>query len=492
MTIVCSGNDSLGNNYIGNTMTQVTQEQIAQALMINYKADIIANIDRERHPSHELGLQLFAIDGVSRYAKLHMVYLPREGELVSFCLVALRVHHSVSNVQSYRNRVQYIQVSMDNKATTTDDGRKVIQNQNPYLFNDVFMPLTAVGTDGKTYNNPFNCVDVTGFLRLAPVPAVYNSGPHIEAYNKASEKIRSVHEQLKAQAIASGTDLGSNATYRAAIEKLYAEYQENMKALIADGTVQLAQVLNVADSSLIPAYKLDSSQTNNNPFLNAVGHLSNGISYMPTVNSFFGFARINSSATVDDINPQLTTGLRTLGKDDETTEESTSRAKRQEATRLAVINDSFGNGSSILVRRQDQGYVNPRNTNQLGLAEIFNNATQNDEGLFIRGTYLPIVATKDVGGNSNGILRGTVVIDEYTKQQSMSLSTSSSISSNAFENVSLDNVSELVGGTTFTAETESSGSALLTNVDTATTEKSALVSDASSAKAPANKSKSIL
>lgn len=470
-----------------------TQEQIAQALMINYKADIVSNIDRERHPSHLLDIQLFAIKGITRFALLHMVYLPREGELVTFNLVALRVHNSVSNVPSYRNRVQYIQVSMDNKAVQTDDKRMIVRNQNPYMFSKVFMPSELTGPSGRVYKNPFNCVDVSGFLRLAPVPAQHNSAAHIKAFNDASLEIRTVHEKLKADALAKGTDLGSNTVYRTAIEKLYAKYQENMKALIMSGHAELSQVLNVDDSSLIPAFKLDSAEESDNPFLNAVGHLRDGISYMPTKNVFFGYARVNSAAVTDDVNTNLSTGLRTLGKDDDTTEESTSRAKRHEATRLATINDSFGNGSTILVRRQDQGYVNPKNTNQLGLAEIFNNATQNNEGLFIRGSYLPVVASKDVGGNANGILRGTVVVNEYTKQQSMSLSSSVEGGTNAFDDINLDNAAELIGGAEFTAEG-------LTDMDTSSEasalEGSTLVStdiDApTTPKAPVNKGKSII
>lgn len=433
-------------------MTAYTQEQIAQALMINYKSEIVSNIDRERKPSHQGAISLFNIQGITRNARLHMVYLPREGELIEYQLAPVRVHNSVSNVPSYRNRVQYVQVSMDNKASITDDGRKVVRNSNPYLFGTIFMSKTLQGPSGKIYNNMYNCIEITGFLRLAPVPSQHNNAQLVAAYNKASEDIRKAHAAVKASSQLQGTDLATNQVYRATMEKLYAKYQEDMKALIKAGHVQLTQVYNADDGTIKPTFQLDSEHSDDNPYLDATSMLKNHISYMPTLNIFFGFATINSNASVDDINGDLTTGLRTLGKEDENTEVVSTRAKRQEATRLATISDSFGNQTSLLLRRQDQGYINPRNTNQQGLAEIFNNATANNESVFFRGKYLPVVATKDVGGNANGILRGTIVLDEYTKQQTMSLSSSIEGDVNVFDSLTLDNASEMIGGLDFTSE----------------------------------------
>lgn len=445
-----------------------TQEQIAQALMINYRSDIVSNIDRERTPSHLQDIQLFAIDGITRFARLHMVYLPREGELIEFALIPMRIHNPVSNVPAYRNRVQYIQVSMDTKETMNDEQRMIIRNSNPFILNEVFLPLKKLGKDGVEYNNPYNCLDVTGFFRLAPVPAQYNNASLIQAFNKCSENIRIVHSRLKEEYKTKGIDLSTNIKYREAMDKLYAKYQEDIKSLLASGHVQIAQVINVDDSSLIPGFKLDSSKSSNNPYLDAVGMLQTGISYMPVKNVFFGFAKVNSDATSDDLNSKITTGLRELGRNSDVSEEATNtKAKRNEATRLATINDTFGNSSTILLRRQDQGYINPKNTNQLGLAEIFNNATENNESLFIRGTYLPLVAAEDTGGNTNGILRGTVVISEYTKQQSVSLSSTSEASTSVFNEVNSDNISELVGGLDFstTSSELQEETSMLSNID---------------------------
>ena len=91
-----------------------TPAQIAQALMINYQSELVSNIDRERSPAHFTVQQLFVLRGETRMSRLHMVYLPKDGELMQYDLAPLRIHNSVSNVLAYRNRLQYIQVSMDN------------------------------------------------------------------------------------------------------------------------------------------------------------------------------------------------------------------------------------------------------------------------------------------------------------------------------------------------------------------------------------------
>ena len=420
-----------------------TPAQIAQALMINYQSELVSNIDRERSPAHFTVQQLFVLRGETRMSRLHMVYLPKDGELMQYDLAPLRIHNSVSNVLAYRNRLQYIQVSMDNKAVVNDDNRKIVRNSNPFKF-DELMASKKTSANGNVFNNPYNSAIVTGLLRLAPIPAVHADPKVIAQYNQCSAKIRQVHAALKADADTKGIDLASNTAYRKVMEQLYAQYQANMTALIESGVLALSQVISVADNSLVPALTCDSEMEVENPFFNSVGALQNDISYMPVINEFFGYARVDSDAKADNLNGDLATGLRTLGKDDDTTEESISRAKRQEATRLAYVSDTFGNESSILLRRQDQGYVNPRNPNQSGLAEIFDSATQNNESVFFRGKYLPVVATKDVGGNANGILRGTVVLNEFTRHRSLSVMASIEGSLSSVDDLNLDNVDEFL------------------------------------------------
>ena len=426
--------------------------QIAQALMVNYQSELVSNIDRERNPAHFTVQQLFVIRGETRSSRLHMIYLPKDGELQQYDLIPLRIHNSVSNVAAYRNRLQYIQVSMDNKAVVNDDNRKIVRNTNPFKLNELMAPKKA-GKSGNEYSNPYNSAFVTGLLRLAPVPATRANADVIKAYNNCSAKIRQVHAKLKQETEAKGIDLASNTAYRKIMDQLYAQYQADMTTLIETGVLALSQVISVADNGLVPALTCDSEMNMDNPFFDSVSALQHDISYMPVVNEFFGYARIDSDAKADNLNPDMTTGLRTLGKDDDTTEESITRAKRQEATKLAYVSDSFGNESSVLLRRQDQGYVNPRNPNQSGLAEIFDNSTQNNESVFFRGKYLPVVATKDVGGNANGILRGTVVLNEFTRHRVLSVMSSVEGSLSAIDDLNLDNVDEFLSKeVNFTAE----------------------------------------
>lgn len=426
--------------------------QIAQALMVNYQSDLVSNIDRERSPGHFTVQQLFVLRGETRMSRLHMVYLPKDGELQQYDLAPLRIHNSVSNVSAYRNRLQYIQVSMDNKAVINDDNRKIVRNSNPFKF-DELMAAKKTSSAGNVFNNPYNSIIVSGLLRLAPIPAIHADPNIIAQYNQCSQQIREVHTALKADAEAKGTDLASNVAYRKVMDKLYAEYQAKMTALIESGVLALSQVISVADNSLVPALTCDSEMQVENPFFNSVDALQHHISYMPVINEFFGYAKIDSDAKSDVLNTELSTGLRTLGRDDDTTEETITRAKRQEATRLGYISDSFGNESTVLLRRQDQGYVNTRNPNQSGLAEIFDSATQNNESVFFRGKYLPVVATKDVGGNANGILRGTVVLNEFTRHRSLSVMASVEGSLSSVEGLNLDNVDEFLSKeVNFTAE----------------------------------------
>lgn len=403
-------------------MTTYSKNQIAQALMMNTQSEVIANVDRERNPSHRQVLQLFNVGGITRHAVLNMVYLPKEGELQVYKLVPMRVHNSTSNTSAYRNRIQYLQVSMDNKAVVADveTNRMIVRNSNPATFNMFISESVEEG--GKVYNNPWNSLITSGFFRLVPVPVIFNEESYVEAYNKCSEKIIKAHNILKAKF--PDQDLAFNHTYQESMATFYKEYQSNLTSLIENGHVCLSYALNAADSSLVPSYTLDSGMTNNpNPYLRSAAILEHA-SYMPTINEFFGHARVNSEAEADEFNQALTTGIRSLGKEAEGGEDTINNSKRSEATKLAIISDTFGNEASILLRRQDQGYSNPNNQNQLSLAKIFDDATSNNEHLFVTGKYFPIVMSQEAGSSANGITRPTVVVSEYYRHRSNSNITS--------------------------------------------------------------------
>lgn len=397
-----------------------TQSQIAQALMMNSQSEVIANVDRERNPSHRQVLQFFNIANVTRHAALNMVYLPKEGELQMYKLIPVRVHNSTSNTGAYRNRVQYLQVSMDDKGVVVDPetNQMIVRNSNPAVLN---MFLTeSIEEGGKTYNNPWNTLLASGFFRLVPVPAAYNDEGLIQAFNSCSKDIINAHHYLKARTTG---DLAFNADYQSHMATLYAAYQTQMIKLINAGHLRLAYALSVADGSLVPAITMDSGTKNANPFLRSSVILEKA-SYMPTINEFFGFARVNSEAIADEFNETLTTGIRPLGKEVEGGEETINNSKRTEATKLAIISDTFGNEASVLLRRQDQGYSNPNNQNQLSLAKIFDDATSNNEQLFVTGKYFPIVMSQDAGSSANGLTRPTIVVGEYTKHRTNSNTTS--------------------------------------------------------------------
>lgn len=399
------------------TTSNYTQAQINQALMMNATSDVIANVDRERHPSHKQVLQVFNIAGVTRHAVLNTVYLPKEGELQTYRLVPMRVHNSTSNTPAYRNRVQYLQVSGDDKGVVVDHetNQSIVRNSNPAVL-DMFLS-ESIEEGGKSWNNPWNSLIVSGFFRLVPVPAVYNDASYVKAFNDCSNDIIKAHTILKARF--PDQDLAFNTEYQSHMATLYKAYQQKLISLINQGIVRLAYALNAADSSLVPSITMDSGIKNANPFLRSASVLTKA-SYMPTVNEFFGYARINSDALVDEFNENLTTGIRPLGKEVEGGEENINNSKRTEATKLAVISDTFGNEASILLRRQDQGYSNPNNQNQISLAKVFDDSTSNNEQLFVTGKYFPIVMSSDAGASANGLTRPTVVVGEYTKHRSNS------------------------------------------------------------------------
>lgn len=398
------------------TTHEYTQSQIAQALMMNSQSEVIANVDRERNPSHKQVLQFFNIANVTRQAVLNMVYLPKEGELQTYKLVPVRVHNSTSNTAAYRNRVQYLQIGMDNKGVVVDPetNQMIVRNSNPAVL-EMFL-TESIEEGGKVYNNPWNTLLASGFFRLVPVPAVYNDLSLIQAFNACSKDIINAHNLLKSRITG---DLSINTEYRDHMTTLYAAYQARMIKLIKSGHFALAHAVSVADSSLVPAVTMDSGTKNVNPFLRSSTILEKA-SYMPTINEFFGFARVNSEALTDEFNETLTTGLRPLGKEVEGGEDSINNSKRNEAAKLATISDTFGNEASILLRRQDQSYSNPNNQNQLSLAKIFDDRTQNNEQLFVTGKYFPIVMSQDPGSSANGLTRPTVVVSEYYQHRTNS------------------------------------------------------------------------
>ncbi|AND75483.1 hypothetical protein FDH01_gp139 [Acinetobacter phage vB_AbaM_ME3] len=422
--------------------TQYTQNQIAQALMMNSQSEVIANVDRERNPSHRQVLQFFNIANVTRHAVLNMVYLPKEGELQVYKLIPVRVHNSTSNTAAYRNRVQYLQVSMDDKGVIADPetNQMIVRNSNPAVLN---MFLTeSIEEGGKTFNNPWNTLLASGFFRLVPVPALFNDEGLVQAFNSCSKDIINAHNYLKARTTG---DLAFNADYQSHMATLYAAYQTQMTKLIQSGHLRLAYALSVADSSLVPAITMDSGTKNVNPFLRSSAILEKA-SYMPTINEFFGFARVNSEAISDEFNESLTTGIRPLSKEVEGGEETINNSKRTEATKLAIISDTFGNEASVLLRRQDQGYSNPNNQNQISLAKIFDDNTQNNEQLFVIGKYFPIVMSQDAGSSTNGLTRPTIVVNEYTKHRTNSNITSfeAALGSDFEVNSDSDDLSQMI------------------------------------------------
>lgn len=436
---------------------QVNLDLINQALMANAQTDLVSHVDRERQPGHSIGLQLFICKGQTRMSRLRMVYLTKDYELMEYHLAPLRIHHSVSNVPSYRNRIMYIQVSMDKKEYLNDDGQRVVNNANPFKFDELMSENKTSSATGKVYPNHNNSAIVSGVYRLAPVPAVFADPEIIKQYNLCSRDIMAYHAKAVEQAKEGGYELTTSPAYRKLMDTLYKAYQDRMTTLLTAGVLEVAQVLNVADNNLIPALTADSEMEADNPYFNSKLALREHISFMPTYNHFSGYIRIDSSATADDINPDLATGLRPLGRDGDNAELTSTKAKRQEATRLGHVADSFGNQSSILVRRQDVGYVNPRNPNQQGLAETFMNMTSNNDGLFVTGKVLPVVATKDVGGNANGILRSTVVVSDYTRHRSVSIMSSmdSSLDLNGvdLDKLGLDDGVSLTGQQDFSLDT---------------------------------------
>lgn len=425
--------------------TQFTKDQISQALMINEVSSVVSNIDRDRAPTHEGTIQLFAIGGITRSATLHQVFLPKEGELKQYKLVQMRYHRSVSKTPAYRNRTQYIQVLMDNKAYTNDEERLVIRNQNPALLNHFLTP--KLEKSGRVYNNPWNTLFISYFVRTAPLP-VDITPELISKYNQASYKIRAAHAKAKAEADEKGFDLGTNVTYRKIMEQLWNEYLTTMAQLIQNEEVTIGQVLNVADNSLVPAFTMDSGLDEDNPFTNAVDLLKSEISYMPTINKFFGYAKVNSSAETDDINSELLTGVRPLGREDAT--DAGSMAKRKEAMKLSYISDVFGNKTSIPLRRLDQGYISS-NGDSSKSAEIFDAKTSHNEGLWIMGEYVPTVIASGQGNSNSGVLRGTLLVDAYYTDKSASFTGLGETDATALNSASED-IDTLFNQVTFTAD----------------------------------------
>lgn len=392
-----------------------SQAEIAKALMANYQSDVVSNVDRERNPDSEQQLQLFNINNITRNIVLNIVHLPKDKELRIYKLAVLRIHRPQSNVPTYRNRDFWIQVALDERESLNADGRKIINNSNPYYL-DLFLSNNKE-VNGTKYSNPFNSLIVDGYLRTAPVPLEKTDAQVIHRYNKCSEKVITIHNAIKQKEEESGIPVYSNPAYRTSIENAYQEYLQAMEDLINEGLVTITEVLNVADSKLVPALTLDSTMKSANPYLCSVGGHLDHVSYTPVVNKFFGYVAIDSNATKDEASSVVQLGLRSLSnstKDSELDESTTGG--RQEATKLGYISDTYGNETSILLRRQDNGYVSPKNPNSKGLAQIFDEVTQNNEHVFVRGEYLPI----SIGQNSKAT-RGTVIVNSFTKVNSNSI-----------------------------------------------------------------------
>lgn len=432
-----------------------SQSLIAQALMINASTEVVSYTDHERQSVHSAVLQLFVVKGETRASRLHTVYLPKEGTLMQYDMAPLRIHNSVSNVDAYRNRLMYMQVGMDDKARETDEEKRLVRNSAPYKFNQL-MSVTSKGQSGKDYANPYNTVFVTGIIRLAPVPSRHNDPMLIQKFNQASLRIRTLHDKL-VSAAADPKALGTNPNYRKIMEMEYEAYLNNMKALINSGEVALAQVISANESSVIPAVTCDSTMELDNPYFNAVYDLKNHISYTPTVNQFYGNIVVDPTLEQDDLNSEITLGLKDMGREEANADGTMSpKAKRQKATLAGVAADSFGNKTSILAIRQDAGYINTRNSSQRGLAETFMDVASNNNSLFISGKLMPMVAQKDVGGSANGILRMTVEVNDYASNRTTSMVSSMDSSLDLSGLDSLDAAAILEGKVDFQIDSKDS------------------------------------
>lgn len=393
-----------------------TKQIIEQALMLNHSSDHVTAEDRDRLSATSFGIDLFQVPQLTRALELKTVYLPKEGVLTEYRLVPLRLHNPYSNVASYRNRLQYIQVPMDKRARSTNDDRVIINNSNPCVI-DVFTKQTMTDAAGKEWTNPLNKLHINGFCRKSVVPTKLES-KFIDAFNSASFRIRSAHAKFEQLAAADGSDLATFDSYRETMEPLYQAYQATMVKLIQDGMIQVTDVLTPYDTGLTPSLGLDSNSKASNPFLCSSTWLADA-THIPVANTVHGYIRIDSSAVADDMNNMLKTGVRELSKD-----ENNDGGGRKESSRIGYISDNFGNLTKILVRHQDRNYVNTKATGSLGSADIFFNSTKNNEVISFKGRYLPYAGHTVEGEAGHGLITGSILIESYDIVKDISLNSS--------------------------------------------------------------------
>ena len=418
----------------------ITKDMVKQALMINEQSEVRSNVDRERPFSHAQVLQTF-INAQTRGLVLRLAYLPKDRQLDIIDLLPVTIHNSTSQ-PAYRNRLGYISVSSRQRVINNEDGTVTLANSNPTMVELIRSTKMAMEEGGKESNNPFNSVFVTGHFRLTPVPADINNPECIKAFNAASDKLIKAHHILVNHCQSKGIDVDSDATYRSKIEPLYVEYQQLMSKLLFAGYAALTQAIVAEESKLIPALTLNSGMNHSSAYLNTQ-FVTKKCSFIPVLNEFFGSVSINSSAEHDDLNPQLTTGLRQLNSRNKQEGDTSDRGKRQECSRLAYVHDRLGNPTSVIVRRLDTGYHNTT-SNTKSMAESFESNTANNQNLMIRGSLTPMAIEEGVNASVNGLTRAAIMIDEYRTQANTSLSANSSmISDTDITEVGLENIDQV-------------------------------------------------
>ena len=433
-------------------MSNITKSMIQQALMINETTEVRANVDRERPFSHAQVLQAF-ISAHTRGTHLQIAYLPKDRQLDVIDLLPVTIHNSTSQ-PAYRNRQGYIVVSNRQRITQNPDGTKTLANSNPAMVK-LIREVSITNETGQVFNNPFNSLMVVGHFRLTLVPSEINDPIHIKAFNACSEKLIKAHYLMVANCEEKGIDVDTDAAYRKAIEPLYADYQNKMAILLNNGYASVTQAIVAEESKLMPALTLNSGINLANPFLNA-REITKECSFIPTLNEFFGSASVISSADRDDINPALTTGLRSLkGSRNKEEAENSDRGTRQECSRLANVHDKLGNPTSIIIRRLDTGYHNST-SNTKSVAESFESNTANNQNLMIRGSLTPMAIEEGVNASVNGLTRAAIVVDEYRTAANTSLSANSSfINDSDINEINLESMDDVnaivasVGDATF-------------------------------------------
>lgn len=386
-----------------------TNPLVASALLINQKAELVSNIDRERLPQTTAALQFF-ITETTRANVLRQVYLPNDKPLVEYLMAPFLLHDPLSNTASFRNRTNYVICNMNENVSHTDDDMMKVQNNSPYMFKTALTREMKSYRSDKMYPNEANAIFGGFTSRNVLVPTTLD--PNIVSrHNKASQRLVQLHRSFKERY--PDVDLGTFTQYRKMLEAEYEVYQNELLKMYLEGLLSVTVAQLVSPNSLQYAKLANSGSRSDNPYYDAESVLKQKISRMPSLNMVFGFADIHSDIDVDPVNPDLQLGHRKLSSSEASDPDIASNS-RSETVRYAEIADTFGNKSSILLRRQDQGYVNTRGGDKT-LSQIFFDTTNNNDQIFFVGRYTPTVSASGMNGTVTGLLRPSVVIDHYIK-----------------------------------------------------------------------------